>query len=562
MIVAVRLAVTTDADRDTLFTRVVFFCVFAAAIVVWFGNSAYRTLTEPDEARYAEIAREMLASGDWVTPHLNGISYLEKPPLQYWVTALAYSIFGVTPWAARLWVITLGLLGVIVTWATARSLWGRQAGEYAALILASVPLYFVVTHINTLDGGLAFFMNAALCCFLLSQRHGTSRRSQRHWMWLCWAALAPGFLQKGLVALVLPALALGAYSLLHRRWHLWRELHLRDGLAIVAVIVLPWLLLVSLRNPQFLQFFFVHEHFARYTTTVHRRSEPWWYLTAILCAGTLPWLVVMTRAVRDGLRTKDPAAVSPERLLVIWTFTQLLFFSLSGSQLPMYIVPAAAPLALLAARWLDTRGDVRAMRSVLAISSALNVAFLLLPVLLPRLVQDGPKLTAYSQIAQWAQIAGIAGLACVAWGVMAVRSTDLRSAIRALAASIAIPLALLMCGSNAIELVRGRPGLAATIAPHLKADTPFYCVGMYWHALVLSLQRTCTVVEYRGELELEFDTTQAHQLQNLDEFARRWELHRSAVAVAAPRLLPSIAAAGLTHHIIVSDDNVVLLVKP
>ena len=246
-------------------------------LVVWFGNIGLRTLTEPDEARYAEIAREMLATGDWVTPHLNGIAYFEKPPLQYWATAVAYSVFGAQPWVARLWTTGFGLLGLVLTYATAKKLWGVRTAEHAALLLASFPLYFIVTHLNLLDGALAFFLNAAVCAFVVAKQPDTPLLARRRLLYLCWFALALGFLQKGLVALVLPFLALTTYSLLYRDSRLWREMQLRAGLAILAAVTLPWTTLVASRNPGFLEFFFVHEQFTRFLTTVHDRYQPWWY---------------------------------------------------------------------------------------------------------------------------------------------------------------------------------------------------------------------------------------------------------------------------------------------
>jgi hypothetical protein len=273
-------------------------------LVVWFGNIALRTLTEPDEARYAEIAREMLATGDWVTPHLNGIAYFEKPPLQYWATAVAYSVFGAQPWVARLWTTGFGLLGLVLTYATAKKLWGVRTAEHAALLLASFPLYFIVTHLNLLDGALAFFLNAAVCAFVVAKQPDTPLLARRRLLYLCWFALALGFLQKGLVALVLPFLALTTYSLLYRDSRLWREMQLRAGLAILAAVTLPWTTLVASRNPGFLEFFFVHEQFTRFLTTVHDRYQPWWYFIAVLIAGVSPWLVVAVRTTIHAVRRR------------------------------------------------------------------------------------------------------------------------------------------------------------------------------------------------------------------------------------------------------------------
>jgi len=530
-----------------------------AVCVIWFGNTGYRLLGEPDEGRYAEIPREMLASGDWVTPRLNGIPYLEKPPLQYWATALAYSAFGLEHWVSRLWAVTLGLLGVMATYMTARTLWSTRAAEFAALILVSCPLYFIVGHINTLDIGLSFFMNAALACFLMAER-ATLGNIRRHWMWACWLALAGGFLQKGLVALVLPAATLAIYALVYREWQLWRRLHLVAGLLIVAVLCVPWLVLVSRHNPDFLQFFFIHEHFARFTTTVHSRGEPWWYFIVILSIGVLPWIGTMLRS----LFADSPAStgLNVPVLLAIWVATQLAFFSLSGSKLATYIVSAVPPLALLAGRWLDQHATARKLWPPAILIGLWSLLFLFSKPLITHLMRPGEKQLAYLQVSNWGIVAGMVGVAGVIAGLMAMRRDDLRTAMVSLGGGFSLALGILMCGSNSLDALRARPGLAAAIAPHLARDASFYCIGMYLQALPFDLRRTCKLVEYTGELELKFDPEQRHWLPSIAAFAKQWQQQSSAVAIVSPYLLPSLQAAGVTPRTILREDAVAVIVKP
>lgn len=532
----------------------------------WFGNTVYRSLAEPDEGRYAEIPREMLVSGDWITPTLNAVPYLEKPPLQYWATAIGYSIFGLQPWVSRVYAATLGLLGIAVTYATGRLLWGARAGEFAALIQASCPLYFVVAHINTLDIGLAFYLNAALACLLKSQQVGGNAPSQRRWMWLCWLLLAAGFLQKGLVSIVLPAVTVGSYCLACRDWRLLRQLHVRDGMAILAVVTLPWMILVSMRNPEFAQFFFVHEHFARFATTVHRRAEPWWFFIAILCVGTLPWLNMVVQAVarkrRLERRERMRAGMHAEAFLLVWTLTLLVFFSLSGSKLAPYIVPAVMPLALLTGRWLQQHAKASVMWPAVAVGGLLFLSLLLARPLIEHLLQPGIKQTAYVEVSAWALTAGLVGMAGVAIAIHAIRKDDLRLAVGAVAGSVAIALAVLMCGSNSLQALRSRPGLAGLIAPHLGANTAFYCVGMYWQTLPFALQRTCTLVEHQGELERQFDRPPLHWLPSLAEFVARWNGPGSAVAVVSPAMWSQLQPAGLSARVLVDEPGVVVIVRP
>lgn len=547
---------------------------------IWFGNVGYRTLAEPDEGRYAEIPREMLAAGDWITPQLNGIPYLEKPPLQYWVTAAAYSVLGTSPWVSRLWTVSTGLLGIAVTYALGRAVWGARAGELAALIVASCLLYYLVGHLNLLDVGLAFFLNAAVACFLMAQRadgsiadgsiHGATDRgsgngmgAQRRWMGLCWTALALGFLQKGLVALVLPVIALAAYSLICRDTTPWKRLHPLAGLAIVATVTLPWLIAVSLRYPEFLRFFFVHEHLDRFVTTIHRRTEPWWFFIAVLSVGTLPWTFVIARAVVNLWREPvAPGKLHVEKFLMIWAATIVVFFSLAGSKLAPYIVPAIAPLALVTGRWLQTRATARMVWPAVAASAAVLLLLLALRPLLGQFTQPGVKQDVYLQISAWAQIAGIVGLVGVALAAFAIQRGALRTAVAAVAGGFCAGIALLMCGSNSLEPLRGGTGIANVIRPHLTAETSFYCVGMYWQSLPFALQRTCDVAQYKGEFGVQFAPGTTHWMPSVEGFAARWQPQRSAVAIVSPKVWQQTQATGIAARVLVQSPDVIVIVKP
>lgn len=530
--------------------------------VIWFGNIGYRTLSEPDEGRYAEIPREMLATGDWITPHLNGIPYFEKPPLQYWATAAAYSVLGTSAWVSRLWTMSLGMLGIAVTYALGRFLWGARAGEFAALIVASCPLYFLVGHINVLDMGLAFFLNAGVACFLVAQR-ASDADVQRRWMWLCWLALALGFLQKGLVALALPVLALAAYSLICRDATPWKKLHLLAGAVIVANVTLPWLTMASLRNPEFKQFFFIHEHLERFATTIHRRVEPWWFFIAILGVGLLPWIALVVRAVANRWQERAaPGTLHVEKFLVIWAATIVIFFSFSGSKLAPYIVPAVAPLALVTGRWLQTHGTARALWPVVVSSALFLLLLLAVGPLLEQFTKPGLKQDVYLQIGAWAQISGVVGLAGIALAAVAIQRDSFRTAVVTVAGSFCAAMALLMCGSNSLEPLRGGPAIANAIRPHLSTNTPFYCVGMYWQSLPFALQRTCDVAQYEGEFEIQFDPGTTHWMPGVGEFADRWKTQQSAVAAVSPKVWPQVQAMGLGGRVLVKNPNVIVLVKP
>ena len=198
--------------------------VFALA---WFANLDVRKLQHPDEGRYAEIAREMVASGDWVTPRLDGLKYFEKPPLQYWLTAASFKAFELDEWTARLPGAVAGFATVAVVAGTGAAIASPAVGLYAALALAGSVWLFGISHLVTLDALLAFWLTLSLCAFLRAQHAAEAPMLARRWMLLAYAAAAGGVLTKGLVALLIPFATLIVYSLATRDRGPWKRLNLR-----------------------------------------------------------------------------------------------------------------------------------------------------------------------------------------------------------------------------------------------------------------------------------------------------------------------------------------------
>jgi 4-amino-4-deoxy-L-arabinose transferase-like glycosyltransferase len=391
-------------------------------------------------------------------------------------------------------------------------------------------------------------------------------------MLLTWLALALATLQKGIVALAMPGFALVLYSLVARDPGLWRRLRLGTGLAIVLALNLPWWMLMTGRNPQFPQFFFVHEHFTRFATTEHARSEPWFYLPAVLVAGILPWLAPTVRGVFAGWGEPPPAEASrvrAGRFLVIWAAAVILFYAPSGSKLAPYILPMMPPLALLAGRHLAS-SDGRALRSTLAIAALLTVALLLAGPLVPHFIGAGLKRDVYLAVGRWLSAAGVvAGIATLAaaWlsrGVAGMRGGSAADGLATsmLGVGLVASFALLTCGTNALEPWRGGPGIASQIAPYLNADMPFYCVGFYPQTLPFALRRTCTAVGYHGELEIQFDQGGQHFLPTYAAFLEAWRRAPQALAVVEPLAWAGLQAQGIPATIVARDPTMLVIVKP
>jgi len=539
--------------------------LWAAIALIWFGYLDHRDLFQTDEGRYAEIPREMLVSGDWITPRLNGYLYFEKPPLQYWATAAAYHLFGQHNWTARLWTALCGFLGLVISYWAAKRFFGSRAALFATAFLLGSPYYLAMGHFNSLDMGLAFFLNLALFAFLAAQ-HREGAPLSRHFMLLCWLALALAFLSKGLVALVLPGMTLVGYSVWKRDWRLWRRLELGWGLLLFLVVTTPWLLAVSARNPGFLHFFFVHEHFQRFLSEVHERVEPWWYFLPVLLLGMLPWLFAALRVMVSPPTARIEAGEGrPLRaFLWLWIVITFAFFSLSGSKLPSYILPLFPALALLVGDGLS-QDDSRGWRSAALLSLMAGLALIGLGwggpfwgkgVTEEMIFAFAPWLFA----AAFILLGGGGGL----WWWCA-RAGDGQLAVPALAAVWLLAGQLLMTGLQALAPAYSSGPLARQLDPEMREaarTAPFYSVAMYQQSLPFYLDRTLRLVGFRGELEYGIEREPWLWVPDVATFTWLWEQERGAFAVMPTKLFQQLEQEGVAMRQVAGDSRRVIVTNP
>ena len=216
-------------------TRILLWLVAAAAIAV-FADNADRPLANPDEGRYSEISREMAVTGDWVTPRLNGIKYFEKPPLQYWATAVVFRGLGENEITARIYVGLCGLATLLLVGYAAARLWSADHALAAMMTLAASPYFMALGGIVTLDMGLTLWTTLTLCAFLIAESPQTDPGARRRWLWTAWAATALAVLSKGLVGIVFPAAAMFLYVVVRRDFSALRRLEWLPGIAIFLAI--------------------------------------------------------------------------------------------------------------------------------------------------------------------------------------------------------------------------------------------------------------------------------------------------------------------------------------
>ena len=297
-------------------------------------------LWEPDEARYAEIAREMLQSGNLLVPHLNYVAYVEKPPLLYWLTTLSFWIFGVSEFAARLPVALSAIAGIIATYFFALRAFGRRHAILAAAILATTPLYALMAQVLTTDMTLTALVTIATFALYLHWHEGG------RWCWIAYVAMALAVMTKGPVGAAMPILSdadLAGVTCVELRGAI-AKFRAIPGLLLMLLIAAPWFVAMTIREPGFADFYFVGEHLRRAFDSDYSHSEAFYFYIPVIAVGLLPWsLLVPFLTWREAPR--NPA----RSFCLVAAGVTVIAFSCSSAKLIPYILPAIPPIAVLIA---------------------------------------------------------------------------------------------------------------------------------------------------------------------------------------------------------------------
>jgi 4-amino-4-deoxy-L-arabinose transferase-like glycosyltransferase len=319
---------------------------------LWLGSYA---LFVPDEGRYSEVAREMVVSGDYITPRSDGVAFLDKPALYYWLQASAIKVFGISEWSLRLWPVLIGVLGTLVLYTSGRLLYSRRTGWLAAIILATSPLYYGAAHYANLDLEVASLVADALLCFLAAVQGDVSASLKKYLLYAAYIFAAAAALTKGLIGIVFPAMIIGSWIILLNRWQLLTKMRLVSGLFIFLVLTLPWYVLVQKANPEFLHFFFVTQQVSRFLTTQEFNSKaPLWFYLPIVLTGFFPWSVflVQTLVQKSKRIWQNRQRHATDLFLLLWLFIVFIFFSIPHSKTVGYILPIFPVMALLVASYI------------------------------------------------------------------------------------------------------------------------------------------------------------------------------------------------------------------
>jgi 4-amino-4-deoxy-L-arabinose transferase-like glycosyltransferase len=553
-----------------------------AAGIFFFHLGSYG-LWEPDEARYAEIAREMIASSNFVVPHLNYVPYIEKPPLLYWLTAASMRLLGVDEFSARLPNAAAALIAVLATWFFTLRIFDHRRAILAGAVLACSGLYAVMAQVLTTDMLLTATMTVSLFALFLQWREGG------RWWLAGYLAMALAVLAKGPVAVAIPILAgaifLGTESRLrHRigrtlatngvgqlssrglqnrdgdgRSSVMRRLHITAGLILVAVAALPWFVAITMRQPDFPQFYLIGEHLRRFMEGGYSHREPIYYYLPVLTGGFLPWTLALPLIPWQSFEP-NPA----RRFCLIVIATVFILFSLASSKLVPYILPAFPFLAVITADGLmafdgaGVHGSGRQLadpRRLTAMTGLLMIAGGAIIAIAASVQLFQSPYPAMIRPALYAAGAVVSLCAVVASGAFWRRRFRLGMGL--LVVGAASTLIIVSYGRIMLEPTRSYAVLARRIE-RIAPDAKLICYPRYVQSLPFYGHRRVIVVGAKTELAYGAahvpDASQFFFTSRSD-LLRLWKEAQPAVLVIDRKALPQIQKSLEPYKVIASDSK-------
>ena len=532
-----------------------------ALALAWFATAQVRPLFDPDEGRYAEIPREMLLSGDWVTPRFDGLKYFEKPPLQYWATATIYRLVGVHEWSSRLWTVGLAFACLAAVYGWTRRLYGPDAARIALVALAVSPFFLVVGHLDLLDPGFTLWLTAAVLAFTLAQSAPQHSDAERRWMLAAWVAAALAVLTKGIVVGVLAG---SAHSLSTacssgtpgrgggcirgpgcRCFWCWPRRGSRS--CRCAIRGSRSSSSCTSISPAFSP---------RYTSASSPGGTSCRCCSPARCRGSCRSRARCGppgrgRALRPGRPLSARRAPSSRcKFLLIYALLTLVFFSFSDSKLAPYILPMFPVLAAVTGA--QAAGDARFTQRAAWIGAVL-VPFVALGLFVYSALHNS-----YVPHEAWAW--ALAGTVAAAGGLAALLP-GLRAHARAAAGVTALSAILawqcLLCAYGVIPPSRSARDLVAAVRPYVGPQTRLYSIGQYRETVSPYLGRTLTLVAYEGELQFGLNAEPGRQSATPQQFATAWDASRDAVAFFDPGMWDEWRRRGLPGRVIAADSYTV-----
>ncbi|HQS83696.1 MAG: hypothetical protein B7Y25_01885 [Alphaproteobacteria bacterium 16-39-46] len=533
--------------KKTVFQDLFILALLASVLFGAFLGS--RPFANPDEGRYVEIPREMLLTHDFITPRLNGVKYFEKPILFYWMEACSLKAFGLNEWAARLVPMILALVGVLSVYLAGRFLFNRKTGFYAALTLMTSALYFVFAHIILLDMALTLFLSLGLLSFLGGFYTPPSLK-RRLLMYGTSLFFGLAFLTKGVVTLALAGPIIVLWLTFYKLWRKLWPLYLPTSLLLFLGLVLPWHVLVSFKNPEFLWFYFIQEHFLRYTTTIHSREQPIWFFLPCLFFGLFPWVFYAFQSLKKIGSTllKERFLNEKEGFLLLWTLFPFLFFSFSHSKLIPYILPIFPSLSLLIGNFLTSKTQTK---NSLEFKVYLGILLLLTLGLigiyyLTSLIPDFLKpYTIFGIFFLWSG---------VFLGPLVLKITQFRALLPE------VPLIFMgtfifyifIASLSPLIPYQSTKSIALTIQEKIPATTEIIALKTYPPdlAIYLNLNHPLTLIDSIGELKFGTELESPSWILPLSEFSKKWSSSQKVCAVMKKNAFSSFEEMNLPKRMI------------
>lgn len=506
---------------------------------VFFGfNLGVRPLSTPDEGRYAEIPREMVASDDYVTPRLNGVKYFEKPPLMYWLGSLSLKVFGPKEWGLRLWPALFSLLSVLLVYLTGTWIYNRSVGWLSSLTLGTSLLFYSHSQILILDGAVSFFITLSLFSFILASLFP---KKQTLALGMFYTAMAMATLSKGLIGAVIPGTIILIWTSVTKQWKTLGLAFKPWGIFLYLAIMLPWHILVSLKNPEFPYFYFIQEHLLRYTTTMHGRKQFFGFFILIAMLGWFPWIGFFGPVFKQYFKNAK-LLLSSLKTDFFWLISAafiLAFYSASKSQLIPYVLPVFPPLSLVLGKSLST---IKVLQFKAGFYVFLGISFIL-AALIPLVIVQ--RQIDYLPILPHIIIAiAILFLSPPLVFLLFLKKGPLKALYGIMMASF------LLCVTVTQVWPTFENRSIKTLSDHLKSfltsNDQVICYRRYYQDLPFYLNRIVNVVGWKGELEFGMDQedTSAWMMQESD-FRKLWQSHKKVYMVTRKESYDSLKSEGI-----------------
>ena len=459
--------------------------------IFWGFTLGQHPIAAPDSARYVEIPREMVATGDYLTPHLNGLKYFEKPPLFYWMQAGALKLFNLNEISVCI-VNALLMLGIaILIYLMGLTFYDRLSGLIAALGYAFTIFAFAFTRLICLDTPLTFFLTAFLSSFLIATRHTGKKRT--FLLALSYLSCGCAVLTKGIIGAIFPGLLVLYWLTAQHEWKNLKSYHPWLGLTLFLAVVLPWHILVQLKNPEFNYFYFVEQHFLRFFTDYADRDKPLWFLPVVLFAGIYPWSSMLFPAIWKSFKTSVI-----NRTLIYWSCGILLFFIFSKSQLIPYILPIIPTLMLIIGNYLapyltSTAQPPRSTNFALYIAAGIAFIFAFGLFFTAPIIDLSLRGFTANNLIVLGVLFAITGLITLFYH----HRYNFTAGIVALTLGTG---ACLLYASPYLATIHSIKPLIMTLKSQLKPQDIVIDYNNYHQDIPVYLERTITVVNYQGEL--------------------------------------------------------------